>query len=440
MNKILTSVLVIGLVSGIGFALTRSFFSDTETSAGNTFAAGAVDLQIANDSYYNFLPNPGTSWLLKDVTEEERFFDFDDIKPGDWGEDTIELVVNTNPSWACAEITVTSNDDNTCNAPELLDDPTCTEQNQDLFDGEIAQHVSYMLWRDDGDNVLENDEETLIFSQGKLEDIGQTYKATLADSQMNLFSGNANDPLQPSTPYYIGKAWCFGEMALAPVAQGENSPTVDPGFTCDEAGIDNAPQTDIFTADISFSVEQARNNASFVCPSDASCDPLLGYADSATGTFGNKKNGTPVDADRKILTNVAGAPTNIITPPSFVSLGFGGTVTAHFTSPVGDGAGNDIVIYEVTGGRASYPEEKALVEVSADEVNWYPIGTASSEPGPSTDGITEFDISTHPFAPSQISHVRLTDTSDPGSHSATADGFDLDAVGALYAACEEIDQ
>ncbi len=92
MNKILTSVLVIGLVSGIGFALTRAFFSDTETSAGNTFAAGAVDLQIANDSYYNFLPNPGTSWLLKDVTEEERFFDFDDIKPGDWGEDLVLIL------------------------------------------------------------------------------------------------------------------------------------------------------------------------------------------------------------------------------------------------------------------------------------------------------------------------------------------------------------
>ena len=440
MKKILTSVLVIGLVSGIGFALTRAFFSDTETSTGNSMTAGAVDLQIANDSYYNFLPNPGTSWPLKDVTEEERFFDFDDIKPGDWGEDTIELVVNTNPSWACAEITVTANDDNTCTDPELEVD-ACVADNADLFDGEIAQHVSYMLWRDDGDNVLEEGEESMIFSQGKLEDIGQTYKATLADSQTNLFSGNANDPLQPSTSYYIGKAWCFGDMTLAPVAQGNaNSPTIDPGFICNEAGIGNAPQTDIFTADISFSVMQARNNASFVCPADASCDPHLAYADSATGTFGNKKNNTPVDANRKILANVSGAPTNVVTPPSFVSLGFGGTVTAHFDSPVGDGAGNDIVIYEVTSGRASYPEEKALVEVSADGVSWFAIGTASSEPGLSTDGITEFDISAHPFAPSQVSHVRLTDTSNPGPHTATADGFDLDAVGALYAACEEIDQ
>jgi hypothetical protein len=431
-------VLVIGLVTGIGFALTRAFFSDTETSAGNTMAAGAVDLQIANESYYRGNYNENTSWELKDVTEEEKFFDFDDIKPGDWGQDTIELVVNTNPSWACAEITVTANDDNTCVGPELAVD-SCVENNEDLFDGEIAQNVSYMLWRDDGDNVLEDDEETLIFSQGKLEDIGQSFKATLADSQANLFSGSG--PLQPNTSYYIGKAWCFGDMTLAPVAQGNaNSPTLDPGFICDEAGIGNAPQTDIFTADISFSVIQQRNNTSFVCPAETSCGPELAYAASATGTFGTKKNNTAVDTNRTILTNVEGAPENVINPPSFVSLGFGGSVTAEFATPVGNGAGNDIVIYEVTGGRASYPEESALVEVSADGVSWFAIGTASSEPGPGTDGVTEFDISSAPFAPNQISFVRLTDTTDPAPHIATADGFDLDAVGALYAACEEIAQ
>jgi hypothetical protein len=334
---------------------------------------------------------------------------------------------------------VTANDDNTCVGPESEVD-TCVADNADLFDGEIAQHVSYMLWRDDGDNVLENDEEPLIFSQGKLEDIGQSFQAALADSQMNLFTGNP-EPLQPNTPYYIGKAWCFGNMTPDPVAQGtENSPENNPGFTCDEAGIGNAPQTDIFTADIAFSVVQQRNNTSFVCPADTSCGPELAYATSATGTFGTKKNGNPVDANRTILTNVAGAPENVINPPSFVSLGFGGMVTAEFSSPVGDGAGNDIEIYEITGGRASYPEEKALVEVSADNVNWFAIGTASSEPGPGTDGVTELDIASNPLAPSQILYVRLTDTTDPASHIATADGFDLDAVGALYAACEEIAQ
>jgi hypothetical protein len=439
MNRILISVFVIGLVTGIGFALTQAFFSDTETSAGNTMTAGAVDLQIANESYYNGNPNSNTSWELKDVTENEKFFNFDDIKPGDWGQDTIKLVVNTNPSWACAEITVTANDDNTCVGPESEVD-TCVDNNEDLFDGEIAQHVSYMLWRDDGDNVLEDDEVPLIFSEGKLEDIGQSFQAALADSQLNLFTGNP-EPLQPNTPYYIGKAWCFGDMAPDPVAQGnENSPENNPGFSCDDAGIGNAPQTDIFTADISFSVVQQRNNTSFVCPADTSCGPEIAYATSATGTFGTKKNGNPVDANRTILTNVAGAPENVINPPSFVSLGFGGSVTAEFSSPVGDGAGNDIEIYEITGGRASYPEEKASVEVSADNVNWFAIGTASSEPGPGTDGVTELDIASNPLAPSQILYVRFTDTTDPAPHIATADGFDLDAVGALYAACEEIAQ
>ena len=32
---------------------TGAFFSDTETSQGNTFTAGAIDLLVDNESYYN---------------------------------------------------------------------------------------------------------------------------------------------------------------------------------------------------------------------------------------------------------------------------------------------------------------------------------------------------------------------------------------------------
>jgi len=45
-RKILAAIVVIGLV---GFALgwgTYSYFSDTETSSGNTFTAGTLDLKV----------------------------------------------------------------------------------------------------------------------------------------------------------------------------------------------------------------------------------------------------------------------------------------------------------------------------------------------------------------------------------------------------------
>lgn len=309
MNKLLTSVLVIGLVSGIGFALTRAFFSDTETSAGNTFAAGVVDLQIANDSYYNRNANANTSWELRPALTDEKFFDFDDIKPGDWGEDTITLRVENNPVWACAEIAITQDDDGTCTDPELVNDPSCVPNNADLFDGEIAQNVSYVVWNDDGDNVLEDDESpSAILAQGKLDQLEAGIKLALVDSQVNNLGGNPGDAMLGETNYFLGKAWCFGNMTLAPVAQGNgNSPTLDPGFTCDEAGINNASQTDVLQADISFNVIQSRNNPNYVCEKS----PILidTFTVAATSTTGSASNVT-LEIGKNYLVKASGTWSN----------------------------------------------------------------------------------------------------------------------------------
>jgi predicted ribosomally synthesized peptide with SipW-like signal peptide len=52
-KKILASIFVIGILAlAMGYG-TYSFFSDTETSTGNTFTAGTIDLWLSND---------GTSW------------------------------------------------------------------------------------------------------------------------------------------------------------------------------------------------------------------------------------------------------------------------------------------------------------------------------------------------------------------------------------------
>ena len=51
MKKILLSLGMIVFVGGLIIGATGAFFSDTETSTGNTFAAGAIDLKIDNTSY-----------------------------------------------------------------------------------------------------------------------------------------------------------------------------------------------------------------------------------------------------------------------------------------------------------------------------------------------------------------------------------------------------
>lgn len=65
MRRILLSLLVIAAVAGATINLSSAFFSDTETSSGNSFTAGTIDLKI------NDLDNP------------PAVVNFDDLKPGD---------------------------------------------------------------------------------------------------------------------------------------------------------------------------------------------------------------------------------------------------------------------------------------------------------------------------------------------------------------------
>jgi len=72
--------------------------------------------------------------------------------------------------------------------------------------------------------------------------------------------------LSGGTDYFIGKAFCFGELKLAPVAgDGGVNPTVNPGITCDGKLVTNASQSDKVTATLEFYIEQSRNNTGFKC-------------------------------------------------------------------------------------------------------------------------------------------------------------------------------
>ena len=168
MKKILISLAIIAAAAAIIVGATTAFFSDTETSTGNTFTAGAIDLKIDNESYVTneagiLVHSPETSWQLDDLTGQ-LFFDFHDLKPGDLGEDTISIHVDNNDAWACVDVLLTANDDVTCTEPEMDDDPTCNEQGEN--NGELAQALNFVFWVDDGDNVLEvNEVDQVLVSQ-----------------------------------------------------------------------------------------------------------------------------------------------------------------------------------------------------------------------------------------------------------------------------------
>ncbi len=278
MKKILLSVAMILFVGGaLALGGTGAFFSDTETSSGNTFTAGAIDLKIDNSSYYNGVATSTTSWSLVDLTIE-KFFNFFDLKPGDYGEDTISLHVDTNDAYLCANITLTSNNDNTCNEPELDDEPNC--QAPGVGEGELAQNVNFMWWADDGDNVLESEENVISSGPIGALTLGAPYPIALADSDENIWTG-VGGPVPGTETKYIGKAWCFGNIAPLAVPQdgvgnvktpaGDNDgnqipgqPT-DGGYSCNGSALNNNTQTDSLTADVTFTAVQSRNNTQFQC-------------------------------------------------------------------------------------------------------------------------------------------------------------------------------
>ena len=273
MRRIILSLALI-VVTGTALAVgaTTAFFSDQEASVGNTFAAGAIDLKIDNESYYNGILNASTTWKAKDLTIE-KFFDFPDLKPDDYGEDTISLHVDTNDAYMCANVKLTSNNDNGFSEPEALLDSTA-----DI--GELAGLVNFLWWADDGDNVLESDEK--VISQGPISALGVGGSTTiaLADSATNIWTGTPG-PMPGEKTHYIGKAWCFGTLGVAKVPQdgkgdamspagnnngnGKAGEPEDGGVTCDGAALGNESQTDSLTADVTFTATQARHNPKFLC-------------------------------------------------------------------------------------------------------------------------------------------------------------------------------
>lgn len=268
MNKILKSGIIVLAVATIAGIATYSYFSDTETSTGNTFTAGSIDLKVDSTQHYNgnecvadtsgqgfhwsgsaAYPAPGSAcdgtWPSKNLNGE-KFFNFNDLKPGDIGENTVSLIVNNNDSWMCGRLAFTSVE-------------------------ELGKYLNVFWWIDDGDNIYKNGEKVLYGGPRTINDwyaLGSSgvLPLTFADSYLNWRTwpttpGNTLS-IHGNTPQYLGVGWCFG--ALTVTGSG------NPGFTCNGSGNQNDAQGKKVTADLTFSVEQSRNNPGFRCPENLS--------------------------------------------------------------------------------------------------------------------------------------------------------------------------
>jgi len=260
--RILASLGMIVFVAAIAASSTGAFYSDSETSTGNTFTAGDIDLRIDNTSYITdssgvLVASPANSWTISDLTDQ-LFFSFADVKPGDIGEDTISIHPGSNDAYACMAADITATPDNGINEPESdAGDITAGDG------GELQSFLNFSFWEDDGDNVFEDGEALLPDLQGSA--------AAIFDGGWNTIADSGNGPaLDGGSTSYVGKAWCFGTLTPNGTTQdgvGTGTPLTrgTTGFTCDGSGNNNIAQTDGINVDVSFYAVQARNNGEFLC-------------------------------------------------------------------------------------------------------------------------------------------------------------------------------
>ncbi len=257
MKKILlsTSVIIIAAVAAIG--VTTALFNDTETSSGNIFIAGSIDLTV--DSYgetYNGEDLSESNWTARDLTEDHQFFTFDDVKPGDYGTRGISLHVSDNPAYACLLLNNEQDDENVALDPEL-DAGDTTDDGVPY--GELSQNLEVFTWRDLNQNGSYNPNtgETPLITDGNfaIDSFFDITYMVIFDSETDT-SIIGGSPLMLNDVRHIQIAWCAGDQTVDHVTGA---------ISCDGSIMGDKSQSDSYGADVILYAEQVRNNPNFTC-------------------------------------------------------------------------------------------------------------------------------------------------------------------------------
>jgi hypothetical protein len=184
-------------------------------------------------------------WSEKDLGEGDTFFNFDDVKPADWGTNVISLHVSTNDAYAC--LLVGDKDDQENPAQPLdpeLDAGDLVGVGNPTGNGELSNFLNVFTWGDtDFDGVYDVGETSL--GSGPLSSLSTIMSMDSINDQF----------LMSTTTKYIGLAWCAGTLTAN---QGDD-------FDCDGSGMSNIAQSDSFSATLTAYAEQVRNNGTFEC-------------------------------------------------------------------------------------------------------------------------------------------------------------------------------
>ena len=201
-------------------------------------------LTIDGNCEDNYFQQQCHLWNDKDLDETDQFFNFDDVKPGDWGTNVISLHVFDNDAYAC--LIIGDKDDQEHLLLDTEEDAgDAPNQGNDLGFGELSNYIEVFTWLDADNDGLYDGGEAVIGGPTLMSD---AHSLANLDSETDLW-------LTATTTDYIGLAWCAGTL----------SAIADQPFDCDGSGNQNDAQSDSFEASLTAYAEQTRNNGQFLC-------------------------------------------------------------------------------------------------------------------------------------------------------------------------------
>lgn len=214
---------------------------------GDTFATnsgqGGLEMQIDSRTVYNGVIQPKLTWALKNlVPGVDHFFDFDDVKPGDNGTNTISIHIKKSPAWVCLDFINLVDEENGVNEPE---------SEVDLIDGgELSKELEFFSWLDDGDNIFEVGEKPLFGTST------QSGYDVLREKTYAIADYTTGTPIPKNATQHVGIVWCAGDLSV-------NTATAQ--ISCNGILMGNETQTDSMKIDVKLRAVSATEQKTFTC-------------------------------------------------------------------------------------------------------------------------------------------------------------------------------
>lgn len=209
------------------------------------FTTNGIDLRIDSRAWYNGVSVPSATWAMKDLNPgTDKFFNFPDIKPADFGCNVISLHVQKGNAWLCLDFKNLTSLDNGINDPEKKAGDTSTST------GELADALQFFGWLDNGDGKYQPGEKPLFGTSTK------NASSVLNNKSYAIGDSKNGNSCKQNNARYVAMCWCAGTLSVD-LNSGKMS--------CDGTKVGNLSQSDSMGLDVAIRAMSSDEDPKFLC-------------------------------------------------------------------------------------------------------------------------------------------------------------------------------